>query len=104
MVSTLVLCSVPDVRRAADELGRILRPGASLHLVEHVLAANRREQAWQHRLDRLWTWMEGSCHLDHDTPATLREAGFRTDELERTRPSGQPPLFRDIVVGTAVAA
>ena len=103
VVSTLVLCSVPDLRRAATEIRRVLRPEGSLHLVEHVAADSRRERAWQHRLDRAWTWLEGSCHLDHDTPRALEAAGFDVAGVDRTRPKGQPPLFRDVVVGTATA-
>lgn len=103
VVSTLVLCSVPDVARAVAEIRRILEPGGTLHLIEHVAAASTRERGWQRRLDPLWNWVEGSCHLDHDTPAALGAAGFDVSGLERRRPKGQPPLLRDIVVGTAVA-
>lgn len=102
VVSTLVLCSVPDLRRAALELHRILKPGGRLHLVEHVAAESKRERRWQRRLDRVWTWLEGSCHLDHATPNALAAAGFDVSGLERSRPKGQPPLFRDIVRGTAI--
>ena len=33
---TLVLCSVSDVAQSLAELRRVLRPGAPVHLVEHV--------------------------------------------------------------------
>ena len=102
-VSTLVLCSVPDPTAAATELRRVLKPGGRLVVVEHVAATNARERRWQHRLDRAWNWIEGSCHLDQDTPAALETAGFDVSGLERRRPSKQPPLFRDVVVGVAVA-
>src|SRR5436305_8973787 len=36
VVGTLVLCSVPDDRRAIAEVARVLRPNAQLVLVEHV--------------------------------------------------------------------
>lgn len=102
VVSTLVLCSVPDVDRAAQEIRRVLKPGGSLRVVEHVAAESRRERAWQERLDRVWTWLEGSCHLDHRTADQLADAGFDVTDLQRSRPDKQPPLFRDIVVGAAV--
>lgn len=101
IVSTLVLCSVPDLRRASIELHRILRTGGSLHLIEHVAAESRRERKWQQRLDPAWNWLEGSCHLDHDTPTALAAVGFDVAGLERTRPPGQPPLFRDLMQGVA---
>ena len=103
VVSTLVLCSVPDLAAAATEIRRVLKPGGRLLLVEHVAAAGTRERTWQHRLDGAWNWIEGSCHLDHDTPVALDAAGFDTTALERRRPPKQPPLFREVVVGAAVA-
>lgn len=101
VMSTLVLCSVPDLDAAVAEIRRLLRPGGSLRLVEHVAAERSWERRWQHRLDRPWNWLEGSCHLDHDTPAALAAGGFDVSSLERRRPPGQPPLFRDIVIGEA---
>lgn len=38
VVCTLVLCSVGSVDRALAEMGRVLRPGGSLLLVDHVVA------------------------------------------------------------------
>lgn len=101
VVSTLVLCSVPDLRKAVGEVRRVLRPGGTLQLIEHVAAESSRRRRWQSRLDPVWNWLEGSCHLDHDTPQVLDDMGFDTTALRRTSPPGQPPLFRDIVVGAA---
>lgn len=101
VVSTLVLCSVPDLRRASLELHRIITPGGALHLIEHVAAESTRERKWQRRLDPAWNWIEGTCHLDHDTPTALSAAGFDVSQLDRSHPRGQPPLFRDVVVGRA---
>lgn len=101
VVATLVLCSVPDLGAAVEEIRRVLRPDGSLLLIEHVAAANPRERRWQSRLDPVWTWLEGSCHLDHDTPAALAAAGFDVSGLDRRHPPRQPPLFRDVLVGRA---
>ena len=38
MVSTLVLCTVPDQEAALDEVRRVLRPGGRLLFIEHVRA------------------------------------------------------------------
>lgn len=101
VVSTLVLCSVPALSTAARELFRVLRPGGELRLIEHVASSNPTERRWQSRLDRPWSWLEGSCHLDHDTTTALADAGFDLAAVDRRTPNGQPPLFRDIAIGTA---
>jgi SAM-dependent methyltransferase len=40
-VSTLTLCSIPDDRRAIEEVFRVLRPGGRFVLVEHVRSHDR---------------------------------------------------------------
>lgn len=101
IVSTLVLCSVPDLRRATVELARVLRPGGQVHLIEHTAAPGGIEARAQAVLDPVWSWLEGSCHLDHRPHHALAAAGFDVDALAQRRQRGQPPLFRDILSGTA---
>jgi len=74
-VLTLVLCSVDDVDAALAEVRRVLRPGASVRMVEHVRAPDPTTvavQAWMTRLNRRF----GGCHLDRDAVGALRWAGF----------------------------
>ncbi len=74
-VLTLVLCSVDDVDAALAEVRRVLRPGASVRMVEHVRApdpATAAVQAWMTRLNRRF----GGCYLDRDAVGALRRAGF----------------------------
>lgn len=86
VVAVLTMCTIPDAERAAREMRRVLRPGGSLLVLEHVRAEEGRALArWQDRVDPLWTRAAGGCHLNRDTPATLRAAGFDTTPLERYR-------------------
>lgn len=101
VVSTLVFCSVPDLARVTQELHRVLRPGGTVRFIEHVAATGAIEARAQRLIDPLWTWIEGSCHLDHDSVGALRAAGFVVDPVTVSRPKGQPPLLRDIAVGVA---
>ena len=84
-VASLVLCSVPDQARALAELRRVLRPGGELRVYEHVVSRNPRKAAFQRWFTRtLWKRMAGGCHMDRDTGAALRAAGFEgVDDLER---------------------
>jgi ubiquinone/menaquinone biosynthesis C-methylase UbiE len=85
VVSTLVLCTVPDQEAALDEIRRVLRPGGRLLFIEHVRAAGSAAR-WQDRLGPLWGLLFGGCHLDRDTVAAIEEAGFEIDTFESFHP------------------
>jgi ubiquinone/menaquinone biosynthesis C-methylase UbiE len=85
VVSTLVLCSVEDPRRALEEAHRVLAPDGQLLLLEHV-RSRRPAVAWlQHALTPVWRNVAAGCHLDLQTVATAEDAGFRFDHLWRSR-------------------
>ena len=102
VVSTLVLCSVADVRQSLAEARRVLRPGGRFVFVEHVAAppgtALRR---FQTVLRGRWGWLADGCRPDRETEAAIRAAGFATVETEAFRaPLG---LAAPHVAGVATA-
>lgn len=100
VISTLVLCSVPDVAETLAELRRILRPDGQLVFIEHVAAAPHTPLCWfQHGIRPLWKAVADGCHPDRETGAVLRQAGFSTVEFERFN-IGVPPVSPHIA-GTA---
>ena len=84
VVSTLVLCSVPDLDATLAELHRILKPGGRLYFIEHVVAD---EGTWLRLLQKgirpLWQPLADGCRPDRDTGAALERAGFATVDSER---------------------
>ena len=103
VVSTLVLCSVPALGPVVAEARRVLRPGGELHLIEHVAAAKDWAHRIQTRLDPVWNWIEGSCHLDHETRTALAAGGFDVSGVTESVQRGMPPLLHRIARGVAVA-
>jgi ubiquinone/menaquinone biosynthesis C-methylase UbiE len=82
-VASLVLCSVPDLERALAELRRVLRPGGELRFFEHVRSANPLIGLFQDLITPLWSVAGAGCHLNRDTAAAVRGAGFEIEEQDR---------------------
>lgn len=83
VVSSLVLCSVPDQSIALTEVVRVLRPGGLLLFYEHVRSANRVLAAAEDLVAPLWSRMAGGCHPNRDTSAVIAGAGLTMQGLER---------------------
>ena len=76
-LATLVFCSVRDPARSLTEIRRVLRPGGTLLLLEHVRNTHNGLMAGvQTALTPAQRRLAGNCHLNRDTPAAVRAAGF----------------------------
>lgn len=103
VLTTWTLCTIPDVDRALGEMRRVLRPGGSLHFVEHGLAPQPGIARWQHRLTPVQRRVFGGCHLDRPIDALVEGAGFRLTALDTYFAAGPKP-FTHLFEGTASAA
>lgn len=101
-VSTLVLCTVPDLERTAAELARVLRPGGTLALLEHVGDTEPTRKATVQRvLEPPWKVVARGCHLTRDPRAALAAAGFDVSGLAEDRIPGSMSLVERALVGHA---
>ena len=73
VVSTLVLCTVPDVAASLSEIRRVLAPGGRLLFLEHVRAEpGSGLERWQNRLHGPWQAFACGCHCNRDLLGALR--------------------------------
>ena len=100
VVSTLVLCTVPDQDRAISEIRRVLKPGGRLLFIEHVRSHDAKLAKWQDRVLPAWRFVGHGCHPNRDTAAALTRAGFRL-EMESWRMPKAPPIVRPVIEGVA---
>lgn len=80
VVATLAFCSIEEPPRALAEAYRVLRPGGTLLLLEHVRPEGRLGRLFD-RLDPWWT--KHSCHLNRRTGDLVARAGFHVQSEHR---------------------
>jgi ubiquinone/menaquinone biosynthesis C-methylase UbiE len=93
VVVTLVLCSVQDPERGLREIWRVLKPGGTLLMLEHVRAQARMVAWLQDVLVPVTTRCMGHDHWNRDTLQTVLHTGFQTTEARQLSGGLQPMLY-----------
>jgi ubiquinone/menaquinone biosynthesis C-methylase UbiE len=91
-LSTFSLCTIPDVDAALAEVRRVLRPGGSLHFLEHGRSPDASVARWQDRLQPFQFRLAGGCHLDRPITELVERSGLVVEQLETFYAAGPKPL------------
>ena len=102
VLSTWTLCTIPNLSAALGEMRRVLKPGGSLHFVEHGHAPDPPVERWQRRLEPLNKRLAGGCHLTRNIPQLIEEAGFVVEKLDTYYSEGEPKPFGYTFEGRAI--
>jgi ubiquinone/menaquinone biosynthesis C-methylase UbiE len=84
VVCTFSLCSIPDDRKAVAEMKRVLRPGGSLLLIDHVPSTTRLWRDIQWLLEQVTVRVEGE-HMLRRPLELVRAEGFEIERAERLK-------------------
>ncbi len=80
VVSTLVLCTIPEPALAIESFFRWLKPGGRLIILEHIRSHHNGEARMQDLVNPFWNRMAEGCQLNRPTDVMIKDVGF---ELER---------------------
>jgi ubiquinone/menaquinone biosynthesis C-methylase UbiE len=92
VVVTLVLCSVRDLEGGLREIWRVLKPGGTLLLLEHVRAQGSITAWVQDALVPVTTRCMGNDHWNRDTQQAILQTGFQTTQVRQLSGGLQPML------------
>jgi ubiquinone/menaquinone biosynthesis C-methylase UbiE len=101
-LSTFTLCTIPDVEQALAELRRVLRPGGTLHFLEHGRAPEPAMATLQRMIEPAQKLFADGCHLTRDPVALVRDAGFEVTLVESRYAGGRGP-WTYLTVGVALS-
>lgn len=92
VLTTWTLCTIPDVGRALGEVRRVLRPGGSLHFLEHGRSPDAKVARWQDRITPVNRRVAGGCHPNRPIEDLLTDANLEVAQLQNYYVRGPKPL------------
>ncbi len=103
VVSSLVCCSVTDLKACLSEIRRVLRPGGGFVFLEHVAAPDgTSRRRWQNIINPVWKTFMGNCHLNRETETAIVSEGFDIIQIDRESMPKAPSIVRSTIRGIAI--
>ncbi|MBW4665334.1 MAG: class I SAM-dependent methyltransferase [Chroococcus sp. CMT-3BRIN-NPC107] len=103
VVSTLVLCSVPNLDKTLQEVLRVLKPGGRFLFIEHVAAPiDTLLRQVQNTVKPVWNIIGDGCNPNRETGVAIKNAGFaKVDYQDFQAPV---PIVTPHIIGVATKA
>lgn len=102
VIMCLVLCTIPNPILALQEAYRVLKPNGQLLFLEHVRAPKPWLARCQDAINPAWKHLACGCQLNRDTEATIKQAGFKFEKIERFQHPKLVSVGGCIIQGVAI--
>ena len=76
IVSTLVLCTIPNPELAFEHFKKWLKPDGKLILIEHIRSHNHVTGIAQDVINPVWKLAADGCNLNRNTHQMVKDVGF----------------------------
>lgn len=101
VVSTLTMCSIPNLPVALKEIRRVLKPTGKFIFLEHGLSREKWTAAVQKALNPIQKVVGCGCSLTVDVEKVFRESDFRVQQIRRRYVKHSPKFIGYIYEGVA---
>ncbi|MCF7954440.1 MAG: class I SAM-dependent methyltransferase [Phycisphaerae bacterium] len=102
VVCTFLLCSVFSPQDSLSEIFRVLKSGGKFVFLEHVAnIKNNRAYKWQKRIEPIWKFVGGNCHMTRDTAYEIDTSGFEILDLDTEYIAGGASIINPFIRGVA---
>ncbi|KYP79778.1 class I SAM-dependent methyltransferase [Ferroacidibacillus organovorans] len=93
VITSLVLCSVTNVRQVLSEIYRVLKPGGQYLFMEHVQHNEAVSRMVQNSLNPVWQHIAGGCQLNRKIADDINASAFTTIECSLVKPHFLIPII-----------